>query len=85
MSATSGRLELGVATVAENWIGAVLAAAEVDGLGLGSVEFYGCEIAARVAAVAEGLDGALAAGAPIIAFAGFDIDGKRTFLGNFGF
>jgi hypothetical protein len=63
----------------------VLATAEVDGLGFFGLEFYGREIASRVASVAEGLDGALAAGAPIVAFAGFNIDGIRTLLGNFGF
>jgi hypothetical protein len=35
-----------------------------------------------VAAVAEGLAGAQAAGAPEIALAGFDIDGIGTLLGN---
>ena len=33
-------------------------------------------------AVAKGLVGALAASAPEIGFAGFDLDGKRRFLGN---
>jgi hypothetical protein len=35
-----------------------------------------------VAAVAEGLAGAQAASAPVIALAGFNFDGIRTLLGN---
>ena len=69
-------LELGVAAVAEGRVGGVLATAEVHGLGLAGVVFYGLETASRVAAVAEGLAGALTAGAPVIAFAGFNLDGK---------
>jgi hypothetical protein len=79
------QLELFVAAIAENWIGAVLATAEVDGLGFLGLELHGLEIASRVAAVAEGLSGALAAGTPVIAFAGFNIDGIGALLGNFGF
>jgi hypothetical protein len=85
MTVIPAGLELGVAPVAENRTAAVLATAEIYGLGFLGFEFYGREIASRVAAVAEGLDGALTAGAPVIAFAGFNIDGKRSLLGNFGF
>jgi hypothetical protein len=75
-------LKFGVATVAENGIGGMLTTAEVDGFRFGGLEFYGRELAALVAAVAEGLPGAPAAGAPVIALAGFDSDGIRTLLGN---
>jgi hypothetical protein len=75
-------LERVVGAVAENWIGAVLATAEINGFGFGCIEFYGREIASLVAAVAEGLAGAPAAGAPVVALAGFDFDGIGTLLGN---
>jgi hypothetical protein len=75
-------LELVVGAIAENWIGAVLTTAEVDGFGFGCIEFYGREIAPLVAAVAEGLAGASAAGTPVVALAGFDFDGIGTLLGN---
>jgi hypothetical protein len=60
----------------------MLAAAEIDGLRFGGLEFYGREFAALVAAVAEGLARATAAGAPVVALAGFDGNGIRTLLGN---
>jgi hypothetical protein len=66
-------------------MGGVLAAAEVDGFGFSGLEFYGREFAALVASVAEGLAGAAAAGAPVVALAGFDFDGVGTSLGNDGF
>jgi FtsZ-interacting cell division protein ZipA len=75
-------LELVVAAVAEYGIGAVLAAAEVNGLGFGDLEFYRRHAAAFVAAVAEWLLGALAAGTPEVALAGFDFHGIRTFLSD---
>jgi hypothetical protein len=75
-------LELGVAPVAENRIGCVLAAAEVNGFGFGGVELHRCKTASLVASVAEGLTCAPAAGTPVIALAGFDFDGKGTLLGN---
>jgi len=78
-------LELGVAAVAEGRIDSVLTSAQVDGFGFGSLEPHGLEFASRVAAIAEGLAGALAAGAPIVALAGFNGDGKWTFLCNLGF
>jgi hypothetical protein len=74
-----------VAAVAEDGISGVLAAAEVDGFGFSSLEFYGRELASLVAAVAEGLAGALAAGTPVVALAGFDFDGKGTLLSNYRF
>jgi hypothetical protein len=74
-------LKLFVAAVAENRIGAVLATAEVSGFGFSGLEFYGREPGAFVAAVAEGLAGAQAAGAPVVALAGFDLNGIRTLLG----
>ena len=74
-----------MAAVAENRIRAVLASAEVDGLGLRGLEFDGGEFASFVASVAKGLVGAAAAGTPEIALAGFDLDGKGTLLGNYRF
>jgi hypothetical protein len=82
MSIRDAELEFLVAAVAENRIGAVLAAAEVDGFRFSSFELYGRESGALVAAVAEGLAGAQAAGTPVIALAGFDFDGIGTLLGN---
>src|SRR5271157_412908 len=76
------RLEFFVAAVAENRIGAVLAAAEVGGFGFCGLEFYRRESGALVAAIAEGLAFAQAAGAPEVALAGFDLDSVRTLLGN---
>ena len=60
----------------------VLAAAEIDGRGFGGFEPHRSEISALVAAVAEGLVGAQAAGAPEVAFAGFHGDGVGASLGN---
>ena len=72
-------------SVAESRIGGVLATAEVDGLGFSGLEFYGCETGALVAAVAEGLAGAQAPGSPVVALAGFDLDGIGTLLGDVWF
>ena len=77
-------LEFFVAAVAENRIGGVLATAEVGGLGFSGLEFYRRESGAFVAAVAEGLAGAPAAGAPEVALAGFDLDGIGTFWAMVG-
>jgi hypothetical protein len=63
----------------------VLAAAQVDGLGLGGFEFEGGEVRAGVRAVAEGLIGTLATGTPVIALAGLDGGGDRGFLRDDGF
>ena len=71
-----------MAAVAHNRIGGVLATAEVDGFGFGGIEFYRREIASFVAAVAEGLAGALATGTPVVALARFDFDGIGTFLSD---
>jgi hypothetical protein len=60
----------------------VLATAKVDCFGFSGVVLYGRESGALVAAVAEGLAGAQAAGTPVIALAGFNFDGIRTLLGN---
>jgi hypothetical protein len=75
-------LEFFVAAIAENRIGAVFATAEMDSFGFGGFEFYGRESGALVAAVAEGLACAQAAGAPEVALAGFYFDSIRTLLGN---
>lgn len=79
------RLEAGVAAVAKDRSGGVLAATEVDGLGFSGFELDRGVIGGLVAAVAEGLVGAQAAGTPVVAFAGFHLDGIRTFLSNFRF
>jgi hypothetical protein len=63
-------------------MGCVLATAEISGFGFSRLKLYGREFGALVAAVAEGLAGAQAAGAPVIALAGFNFDGIRTLLGN---
>jgi TPP-dependent pyruvate/acetoin dehydrogenase alpha subunit len=63
-------------------VGGVLASAEVDCFGLSGFKFDGSEIAALMSAVAKGLTGALAAGTPVIVFAGFYLDGIRALLGN---
>jgi hypothetical protein len=75
-------LELVVAAVAQNRIGAMLAAAKVNGLGFSGLVFHGSEAASLVAAVAEGLGGAFAAGTPVVALAGLDRNGVGSFLGN---
>jgi hypothetical protein len=82
MSASGAGLEFFVAAVAKNRIGAMLATAEVRGLGFSGLEFYRRESGALVAAIAEGLVGAPAAGAPEVALAGFDFDGIGTLLSN---
>jgi hypothetical protein len=51
-------------------------------LGFGGFEFHGRETASLVAAIAEGLAIAAAAGAPVVALAGFDFDGIRGFFGQ---
>jgi hypothetical protein len=63
----------------------MLATAEMHVLELGGVVFYRRKSASLVAAVAKGLAGALAAGTPVITFAGFYIDVIGTFLGNLWF
>ena len=79
------KLQLVVAVVAEGRILAVLAAAEIHGLGLRGFKLHRREVGAFVAAIAEGLIGALPAGAPEIAFAGFDFHRIGTLLGDFWF
>jgi hypothetical protein len=71
-----------MAPIAEHRIGGVLAAAKTNGLRFGRLKFDGRHSASFVAAVAEGLGGAFAAGTPKIAFAGFDIDGVGGLLCN---
>ena len=63
----------------------MLASAEITCLSLCGLELHGREFAASVAAIAEGLIGAEAAGAPAIGLAGFDFDGIGALLGNRGF
>ena len=73
-------LESSVTAVAKWGNGAVLAAAEVDGFGLCGLKLDRCKVGDLVAAVAERLVGAEAAGTPVVAFTGFDGDGIRAFL-----
>jgi hypothetical protein len=74
-----------VGAVAETRIGTVLTTAEIYGFGFRRFEFYRRKSGALVAAVAEGLAGAQAAGTPEIALAGFNFDCIRTLLGNVWF
>ena len=61
-------------SVAERAVAAVLAAAEIDRPVLfRCVRGWG-KVATLVGSVAEGLRGALAAGAPVVGLAGLDID-----------
>ena len=71
-----------MAAVAEWWTGAVLASAEINGRCLGRFKFYRRNVGDLVAAVAEGLVGAEAAGTPVVAFAGFYRCEIRALLGN---
>lgn len=74
--------EILVATVAEGLLGGMLAAAEIDRLRFCGLVLHGSEIGAFVTAVAEGLVGALAAGAPEVAFACFHFYRIRTLLSD---
>jgi hypothetical protein len=78
-------LEFGVAAIAENRTGGVLAAAEVYGFRFRGLEFHRRKAAALMAAVAEGLAGAPAACAPVVALAGFDSNGIGASLCNYRF
>jgi len=80
-----GCLERGVGAVAENGTGAVIASAKVYGLCLGCVQFHWRSVGGFVVAIAERLVGAQSAGAPEMAFSGFNLNGIRTFLGNLRF
>jgi hypothetical protein len=82
MSIRDAELEVFVAAVAERRMSCVLATAEISGFGFSSFELYGREFGALVAAVAEGLASAQAAGTPVIALAGLDFDGIGTLLCN---
>ena len=63
-----------MAAVAEGLVLGGFAAAEVDFSGFGCVVFDRSEVTAFVGAVAKGLVGAFAAGAPEIGFPFFDFD-----------
>ena len=67
--------------VAHRLLGGRLAAAEVDLLGFGGVVFQRRDAGVLVGAVAERLLGRLAAGAPPVGLAGFDIDEALSFFG----
>jgi hypothetical protein len=82
ISASYAELKFFVAAVAENRIGAVLAAAEVGDFGFCGLEYYRRESGALMAAVAEWLALAQAAGAPVVALSCFDLDSIGTLLRN---
>ena len=73
-----------VGAVAMDAILAVLAAAKIHGAGFGGRIFDGRQAGVLVAAIAERLLGAFAAGAPVVVLAGFNGDGIRGFLGDGG-
>jgi len=75
-------LQAAVGAVAERGRRAVLAAAEIDRLGFSGLKLNRGKVGDLVAAVAERLLGAKAAGAPEVAFAGFDLYWIRAFLSN---
>ena len=66
------RLKPGMASVAQNRGRSVLAPAEVEGLGFGGFKFGGRAVSGLMASITKGLVGAQSAGAPVIAFAGFN-------------
>lgn len=76
-----------MATVAGDAVGALLAAAEIDGIGFFSLEFLGRKVATFVAAITEWLGCTFATGAEPVALAGLNVDSVRAFLSNdrFGF
>lgn len=78
-------LKPGMAPVAQNRGGSVLAPAEVEGLGLGGFKFDGSVVGGLMASIAKGLVGAQSTGAPVIAFAGFNGNRIRGLLGNVRF
>ena len=74
-----------MAAIAHAGIGGVLASAEINRLGFGSLVFHGRQSGSLVASVAKRLVGAASARAPEISFACFDGDGIRAFLGDHWF
>jgi hypothetical protein len=78
-------LKPGMASVAQNRGGGVLAPAEVEGLGLGGFKLDGRVVSGLMASIAKGLVGAQSTGAPVIAFAGFNGNWIRGLLGNVRF
>ena len=64
-------LKPGMASVAQNRGGGVLAPAEVEGLGFSGFKFDGRAVSGLMASITKGLVGAQSAGAPVLAFAGF--------------
>ena len=71
--------------VAEDRMSGVFASAEIGRACLRCLKSDGCVIGDFMAAIAEWLVGAEAAGAPEIAFPGFQLDGIGAFLSNFRF
>ena len=63
----------------------MLAAAEIDGFGFRRDVLDGREYGALVAAVTEGLAGAAATGAPVVALACFNLNGVGALLRDYWF
>jgi hypothetical protein len=59
----------------------VLASTEINGFGFSGFELYRGEFTSLVAAIAQGLIGALAASTPEVAFAGLNLHGVGALLG----
>jgi hypothetical protein len=78
-------LKPGMASVAQNRGRRVLAPAEVEGLGFSGFKFGGRVVSGLMASITKGLVGAQSAGAPVIAFAGFNGNWIRGLLGNVRF
>jgi hypothetical protein len=57
----------------------------MNGFGFGGFKLHGSKAAALVAAIAERLLGALSAGAPEVAFAGFNFHGIGALLSDLRF
>ena len=60
----------------------VFTSAKINRFGLRGFELDGRKVCDLMAAIAEGLIGAEAAGAPEVGFAGFKVNGIRALLGN---
>ena len=71
-------------SVAQRAGAAVLAAAEIHGLRLIRLEFYGGEFAALVTSVTERLGCTFAAGTPPVAFSGFYLNDIGRLLSDNG-
>jgi hypothetical protein len=71
-----------VRAIAHARVRGVLASAKVDGFRFCGLELHRGESASSMAAIAERLVGALSARTPKVTFAGFNLNGIWTFLGD---